>query len=562
MWKYRFFPLLVALLLVAPVGAQGGRGVIRQGTLTPIAELSTLNPLLCSNDLCRRASDMLFPALLNVDPFTELYTPAGGDDNAVVADWTIGDDSTTYTFTVRDDLTWSDGTPISAVDVLFTLAAVFDRNLDSTYYRPAFEDDIVALSATDAQTVTVEFASPTCQGLHLLDVPVIPAHPFNPDFTVDYTYNPDDSFRYVRSHPFDLAPVTAGDYVLEEIRAPEFMRLTTADGTQGYEFVPVADFSALTEAFLEGETNVLLDYPPAELPNLTGTNAQVWEDADTVVYMLALNLANPNTPRSWNTVAEDGQGIHPVFGDVRVRQAVQIGVNVDEIIAVALGGRATPVNRMPLPRAWFNAGVTPPGYNYDAARQLLNEAGWRDTDGNGTRECRACTTAPVGTPLAINLQDPTASVQSSAVATLVARQLERLGFSVSITSGSPSEQQFDVALERVRLDNPVNASVVFSALETAQDIPGRGRNVTSYSNADVDALLQAANTERCMDVDARSAVYAEVQSIVTDEVPYVPLLAPHTLFVVDGGIRNFQQDAPDPLLNINEWVVTDVRLMP
>lgn len=552
---------MLAVLLTPSASAQdsgSGLGLIREGTTTPIDSLTTLNPLFCDNDLCNRATALLFPPLFHVDPATSTFAPADTNDNALVTGWQISDDAQTYTFTLRDDLQWSDSTPVTSADAMLTLLTVTDGDADSSYYLPAFDDLIADIRAPDAQTLVVEFTTPTCRGMHLLNVPVIPAHPF--DIDIPAAYNPDANFAAVRTAPVNMALPTAGKYQLAEIRPFEYVRLTSDDGQQGYEFVYLPDFGEETEAFLEGDLTFINGWTDADDSNFIAAGAQLKGGARNGVYALAFNLASPNAPRPFDTNADDGQGAHPIFSDVRVRQAVQLGVNVDELIALAWDGYGTPVSAPALADAWYaTPDLTPAAYDFDRARQLLNEAGWRDTNRDGIRECRTCTTAPQGAPLQIDLLNPFNSQRSINVASLIAQQLRRIGFSVNVIGNSPADQSFDLTLDFIPLGYPLDPAGALTFLETAQDIPGSGENITSYSNPRVDDLLASAATEACTDTNARAAAYRDVQAIIADELPYVWLFSPHQLYTASNRVLNFDPYPQDPLWNIQDWIVTGVN---
>ncbi|MEO1443652.1 MAG: ABC transporter substrate-binding protein, partial [Chloroflexota bacterium] len=395
--------LIAVLTFVVPVSAQEGSGVVRVALTNRVDELTTLNPLLCGDELCRRVTDLMFSSFLHVDPETGQYAPAGADTTALVTDWTISDDATVYTFTVRDDLQWSDGTPVSAIDAVYSLRAATNPDLDSRYYRGIFEDIIVSITAPDERTVQVTFAEPTCRGLFWLDIPVLSALAIDPTpgFLVDDEY---DYTTLVRN-PYSINPVTSGDYVIDEIRLPEFVRLNAVDSEQVYEFVYISGDLTEMEALYRDRIDYITNVGDIEnVAEYAANDVTVSDGPWSGVYALAMNLADPFNPRPFDTDDEDGQGIHPVFGDARVREAVSLGVNVDEMIDRAWFGYGTPVSTLAVPGTWYaNDDLTTNVYDYDRARQLLNEAGWRDTNNNGVLECRTCETAPEGTLLRVRL---------------------------------------------------------------------------------------------------------------------------------------------------------------
>jgi peptide/nickel transport system substrate-binding protein len=563
MWPRLILVLLAFVVLAAPIHAQqqqqhedeGGRGVIRQGTTTPIEELTTLNPLFCASLLCIEVTDLLYSRLLHVDPASNEFAPAGTGDEALVTGWQISDEGTTYTLTIRDDLTWSDGEPVTAYDALFSVYTVWQGDISTRYDSSALRDDVVGLAAPDERTLVVTFEQPTCRGLHRMNFPVIPAHIYDPAFPAGFDL--DYSLAGISRSPRNIVdPVTAGKYLLDEIRAPEYVRLISEDGQQGYEFVYESAYENIVTGFLRGEYTVQTQPFGFNNGDVQAIDGQIAGGTLPTVFMLGFNLADPTEPRAWDTDDDNGQGSHPVFGDIRVRQAVQLGLNVDDLVTQGFNGQAIPLTTLALPAAWYaNPDLTAPPYDYDEARRLLDDAGWRDTDGDGVRECRACETAPIGTLLAVNWLNSFGSNTPDGFN--ITRQLRRLGFQVNNNSLEAESQQFDLWYGPQILGRPYNPADAFAIFETQNDVPGIGANITSYSNPRVDDLLQQAATQSCMDRDARAAAYREVQATVAEELPYIPLVAPQRQFFAGAGVANFDPFPTDPLWNVESWIITD-----
>ncbi|MBK8031822.1 MAG: hypothetical protein IPK17_20530 [Chloroflexi bacterium] len=148
------------------------------------------------------------------------------------------------------------------------------------------------------------------------------------------------------------------------------------------------------ERFLTGQTNLLLDVPFDRRADVRAArDVQIAEMPGGSWDMLLFNLADPTRPR--DAYDEDGarrdQGQHPLFGDLRVRRAVQLAINVDEVIESAFHGNATRIAANYPPTSWaFDPDLAPLGYDPTEAERLLDEAGWVDVDGDGVRNCYHC----------------------------------------------------------------------------------------------------------------------------------------------------------------------------
>ncbi|MCL4254835.1 MAG: hypothetical protein KJ043_13810, partial [Anaerolineae bacterium] len=133
----KIFLLAVMLALVAvmmPAAAQeeempepGTGGAIVAPNIG--SDIATLNPIITSDGSSSAVSARIFPGFIGIDLDTANFAPMS--PGAVAADWTISEDGLVYTFTLRDDLFWSDGTPITAADMQSRYDALESGEVDS-----------------------------------------------------------------------------------------------------------------------------------------------------------------------------------------------------------------------------------------------------------------------------------------------------------------------------------------------------------------------------------------------------------------------------------------------
>jgi ABC-type transport system substrate-binding protein len=227
------FVTIALLLLIAPAAAQEhGHGAIIEGNPFGVTNIGSFNPLRCDNDFCGRITGLLFPTLLGVDLERGVLAPSSGDDYVLTRAWEISDDGTTYTLRLRDDLSWSDGVPVTAYDVFYSYLAIASEDIGSPYTE-AVNTAVRGAVPRDAHTIAFISRNADCTTLDNLNFPVIPAHLFDPDFAntaaafFTSADNPDDQFdrwiaeqgerdfSFMVNHPFDFVPsVTGGVYEL------------------------------------------------------------------------------------------------------------------------------------------------------------------------------------------------------------------------------------------------------------------------------------------------------------------------------------------------------------
>jgi peptide/nickel transport system substrate-binding protein len=570
--------LMLTALLVLPAVAQeeGTGGIIIDSTFGSDPE--TFNPLLANDTVAQQLVAFMYPGLLAVDPSQAVISPRDGlapefAGGTLVNSWEVSDDGLTYTFSMREDYTWSDGVPVTTADVAYAweviqAAAQGLNNSPANFIVPFVESvDII-----DDYTFSVTFVQPTCQSLayaSALGAPLAPAHALGPIETLN-----DD--------PFNLAPtVFGGPLVFGEYRPAEQTSLLAnaaypdaAVVPTGYIMRVVPDAVIEVEQFLAGEISVLDDPTVGRRADLRAAaangDAQVYAYPANTWDYFALNLADPNNPQP--AVDADGnpveQGNHPVLGDVRVRQAIARGIDVDSIIESAVFGEGTRMTSFIIPASWAYAGELPPiAFDPDAAMALLDEAGWVDHDNDPAtpRIAQGTMYAEDGTELTFSLFTNEGNARRTAASTVIQDQLGQIGFQVNFQTidfnvlvDIINAQTFDAVVLGWQNSYPDDPDVT-QLFTTPSDIPNSGSNFTSYHNAAFDELNRRANdateTNGC-DNAARAVLYNEMQEIFQQDLPYIPLYSRNGMYAAQAGISGFSPYPAQPFWNIPTWAVS------
>lgn len=570
--------LFVALgVLWLPLHAQEGRGVIREGTVTGTADLPSLNPLLCDLFGCGRVTELLFPTLFGIDLQNHVLAAGSTENNGLVQDWQHSEDGLSATLMLREDAMWSDGTPITAYDVFFTLAAAQGTN---TVYRDRLRDRLAGVVPLNERELVLLFAFPSCDLPVYANLPIVPAHAFDAEFArtaadffasaegtalerwQQWQEEVDYDFSLVHGHPFGTAPtISSGPFLFEEWQPGDHIRLISADGLLAYEMVDVPSLREKVDLFLSGDHN-FIDNPPRSYRDeiRRRDDVQTYEQPGLIWEYLAFNLADPNEPAS--AVDDDGnrqeQGTHPIFADVRVRQAVQLAIDVPALIEGAMLGNATqmPANQIPLSWA-YDPALESVTHDPSAAEALLEDAGWVRFGDNATRQCLGCLHADEESTLFITLSYADTFDHHFQAARLIAQSLQQVGFSVDLVAlefDGAQLQFFDLYLGAWQELYPVapNHETLFTP---SADEVGSGLNLGSYSNDEVTRLLLDAATVPGCSIDDRAALYRDVQPLLQDDPPYVWLYAYDEFYAVGGGVRNLELFPQFPFWNVSDWVV-------
>ncbi|RMG77958.1 MAG: hypothetical protein D6711_00370 [Chloroflexi bacterium] len=563
--------MLLALVsaLVVPVAAQEDPGEDGGTIITSTfgSGPDTFSQIYCTDTACSAMVGFMYIGLLGVDPVEAQIVP--GATGALARDWEVSEDNLTYTFHLRDDWFWSDGEPITAQDILYHWEII---NTPEAQHPDAWLTDVISsVEAPDDYTLVVTFPDPQCTALNYAGgLAPVPSHylsQFAPEELVDL--------------PFNLEPdITSGPFYFEGARPGATTNLLGYDDyvdaelgyVAPYRLVQVvsADQTVQVEQLLNGEINVL-EGPPVnrrdEIRNAEGI--QVFEFPGNSWDYVGLNLADPTNPQPAldpDTGERIDQGIHPIFGDKRVRQALAHAINIDAMIESAVFGEGQRMAAHIIPSSWaYNPDLPPREYNPDLAVEMLAEAGWVIEDGVMT--CRGCLYATEvdpnfeGSPMTFELLTNAGNTRREAIGIVVQDELAQLGITVDFQTidfntllDVMDSQEFDAFILGWRNGYPDDPNTV-QLFGAEADVPGSGFNFTSFYNEEYFELEQQALTVPGCDLDARREIYYRMQEIMQDEMPYIWLFVQNGFYAARDTVEGFAPYPSQLWWNVDTWTV-------
>lgn len=411
-------------------------------------------------------------------------------------------DDTTWRVTLRDGLTFHDGSPVDAAAVVASIAAVGDPD------HPGHNPRLVALLGLEEVTVeddrTVLFRTRT------------------PD--ADFVHTLADANLAIVGAPSEAFPINGtGPFVFREAVPNELIRVEAnpdfRDGPpllQELRFVTIPDAATASLAFEAGEVDIVTNVSEADFPRLAARDdVQSHTEATTRLFFLIPNTASGP------------------LADARIRRAVSLGMDRDAIVAAALNGVGGTAAGTLLPASMPWAADIAPDFDPDRAADLLDEAG--ATLEGGRRMWQ-------GAPLELSLWTYEGRAALRPSAELVQAFLGQLGIGVSIRIA-----EYEANNDALRSGA---ADLTLQAWGTApQGNPGffpetmlasdGGHNLSGWTNAEVDRLL--VEGRRTFDSEARREVYNEVQRIaVKEEAAIIPLFHATQLSVARPSVEGFR----------------------
>jgi peptide/nickel transport system substrate-binding protein len=574
MTKSLLFVLLLVLIGVF-VTAAAAQEMPGPGEGGPIiisnlgSDIASLNPIVIQDGSSNTIANRIYPDLIGVDIETFNYAP--GAPGSIATAWELSEDGLTYTFTLRDDWAWSDGTPITSADVKYAFDAIASGETTSalTYVL----DDVASVEAPDPQTVVMTLNAPSCAALNnIAAIPVVPSHEYSTIFPAFADMN--------EAELTAVGDVTAGTWTFGNLRPGEQVTLLAdqaypdaIDGQvtpEGFIFKNVADQTISFEQFLAGQ--LTWDGAPEgrenEIRALAADGYQVHEYPAGSLRFISLNAADPANPQ--NGLDDNGdpieQGHHPIFGDVRVRQALMYALDFAQLNEGALGGEGVPLASHILPSSWaFDPELPVYPFDLEMAGQLLDEAGFVDDDNDPATPRVAnedALYAEPGTPLAFTLATNSGNEASESIGVLLTSIWAEAGFDMTYEA-----IDFNVLVERLTgqtydavmlfwgfgfPDDPNGAKVTF---DPANDVVGAGFNVTSYNNPEWMALMDEANTVPGCDQAARVELYQEAFAILREDVPWIWLNTSNVVIAAQPGVVNWDPRGQLASWNESSWII-------
>ncbi len=494
----------------------------------------SLNPLVAADDSEETLRYLTGGVLLRVNRLTQQPEPA------LAQEWKVSADGKTISFRLRDGVRFSDGTPFSADDVVYTVEQLMDPAVHSPTgdsFRSGEGKVVTRVLAKDRVSVT--FPAPVAGLDKLFDqVAIMSSH--------------SPAKEMAALGPYFLADSKAGSYFVLK-RNPNYWKRDS----QGKQ-LPYIDSIRLD--IQQNRELEMLRFRRAEIDFINSVNAEYFDtvvsenpamahdagvslDSDFMWFNQVADAPISNYKKTWFTRAG-------------FRRAISAAINRDDMVRIVFHGRAKPAIGpfSPANKFWFNATLQPHAFDRNYALQLLKEEGFELHNGNLYDK--------VGHTVEFSIVTNSGNKYRERMATMIQQDLSALGIKVNIVAlDFPSlidriSHTFDyeaclLGLVNNDLDPYTQMNVWLSSAENHQWNPAQKSPATAWE-AKIDRLmrLQASSLNQIK----RKEYFDQVQKIVWEQEPFIYLVNRNALSLVSPSLRNVRPSVlrPQVYWNIDE----------
>lgn len=548
------FSVSLLLFLLVTVSCRKDEPVSSERLVIGISsDIKTLNPLYAFSVDEGSIIDLLFLSLVRVN-----WNENIGNIETVplLADkWQWSTDSTSVTFYLRTDVSWSDGVKLTADDVAFSFELYSNPQAQSKFYgtfeRLYLNEDLSidisrSIEVIDSFTVMINFIPH--KNVKLVDVvlPIIPKHIYD-KYEFDEISTADVNFN----------PVSCGAYKLKKWERNQMIGLEADSSSFLYSddmikeliFKVVPDYNSRTTQLKKGEIDISEQIKA--------------EDVNSLVKSDRLNLVSVSGREfdfvGWNHIdpqkfSETGELDHNIFfSSPDIRKALSLTINRDEVLNTYLNNfgqpAITPVS--PMFKEYFNNELQPLEYNPAEARKILTAEGWTDTNNNSIIDKN-------GNEFSFKLYIPGGNPLRQYAATIIKNNLMAVGIEVKIETIELNKfidnlfsKSMDAWIAAYYIQIPLEYKMVWYS-----DIDAAPFNFVSYRNKNLDLIIDSLKQQ--IPYQREIELHNEIQRIFYDDQPVTFLYWIDNIVAVNKRVKNFEINPLGVIQHLWDWRLNEV----
>lgn len=447
-----------------------------------------------------------------------IYSPlymnnADGINWFLATDYSVSEDGMTYTFTLRDDVVWSDGEPFTADDVVFTYTEMEqEENLGWAYSQLVYNEGTVAIEKVDDYTVsfTFPFATPTAIEM-LSQIFIMPEHIYKD--VEDYEHN-DYNMNSVGTGPYKLVEYQPGTYLRFEAN-DSYFKGQPGIGTIVFQIIENADTAVM--ALQNGEIDAYQVTPTeAQRIDLEACNLSSYSYTEGRVGYMMINC---------NRVTDE-----------KVRKAILYALDKQTMNDAAFLSDEyylTPYTFLPLNSQFYSEDVEKYERDLDKTAQLLAEAGVSD--------------------LTLRLGYSASDTIQSTQALLIQEQLQEAGITVELVSSDATALSTQMQNPDNDYDMYLGGYIMGIDPDTFASLfeSGAGYNYMYYTEySEINDLFAQGRAEQ--DMEKRKEIYAQLQAAIQDTGAFYPICSNNKILLISNRIQGVEEAGLVPVYTFED----------
>jgi peptide/nickel transport system substrate-binding protein len=407
----------------------------------------------------------------------------------------VSPDGLSYTITLREDAVWEDGKPVTAADAVFTIRKIVDPKIPANVFKPVFEE-FASVEALDARRFQVRFSKPYAFRSMAFVLPLLPEHRFAGQ-------------NFLKSKN-NRAPLSNGPYRFVAWKTQESVELERNERYPG----PRGHFDRIVFRIVPDNTTayrLLVDGELDEDQIDSGLKDRAARDPEFAACCRLVEFYNLD----YNYIALNDRS--PLFADPRVRRAMTMLLDRASIVRGLYKGSARIISGPWAPDSpAYEARVPPLPFDPAGAARLLDEAGWKDSDGDGVRDRG-------GRPFTFELLVSSGSEIGRQIDEMLAAELAQVGVTARIRT-----LEWAAFVEKIDAGDFEAASLAWSAVDPNPDpyfywhssqCSPQGLNNGCYASPEADRLMETARLES--DPAGRKEVLGRLHRLLRDDAPAI-----------------------------------------
>lgn len=513
-------------------------------------------------------------ALTPGNPLSEMLNAAGESDVLELGkdDWIDVQKQTIYTYFLKPEVKWADGTPYTTRDLEFAYAVINNPFVDGESLRVYYQD-LIQCQALDEQIIRMKYRQQYFKSFEFtagLAAYGPPLHVFEGYFREDgktltlenLTPEEEEAQGKVSAYGqvfgkffntddrYNLKPLGTGPYIVDEwVRAD---RVELRRNPNHWDTENGAYLDKLVFKFIPDNVTAMQALKAGEIDFFFAMNSeQFFEDLEPQPdwfqdrYVKAQWFSPGFSYVGWNL-------LNPLFQDRRVRVALRLLFNVEEFVDKKLRGAAVPISGS---QYYFGPGydhdVKPIGYDPEAARDLLADAGWIDTDNDGILDKNGedfsfSFLMPPGNPV---VEEQAALIQEAFKGAGIKMEVDKLEWASFLEKVKGKE--YDVV--RLGWSQPLESDPFQIWHGSQAGLGKRSSNHVSFSNPQADALIEMLRLT--LDEEKRKRIHSAFHRILDREQPYMFLYTPKDFGAYHRRVRGVKWYNIRPGFDLTEWYV-------